>query len=70
MFKRSANKFDQILQIQIAQVIGQEKNCTNLIKLIRNVKNNSIRQYPGNIPPPTLGLIWFVLNLQKLRNEC
>ena len=25
MFKGSANNFDQILQIQIAQVIGQEK---------------------------------------------
>jgi len=38
------------------------------VKILYDISQQ--RQYPGNVPPLTLSLIWFVLNLKKLRNEC
>ena len=46
-------------------------NVSNIWNIVwKMTGSKDIWQYPGNIRLPTSSLIWFVLNFQKLRNEC
>jgi len=38
------------------------------VRVLGTVRYYALHQYPGNVPPPKLSMICFVLNLQILRN--
>ena len=45
------------------KIPNQKQNILFYFKSGTIERYKTTRQYPGNVPPPTLSLIWFVLNL-------